>query len=194
MLNHISNLAVSKHEPCDCFFNLDNRKFIFPVVFTTTLDLSLFHSIFNGWGNLANTQSKYIQIFSFHHYPLLTTIVFVWIIVVKCETCSVVPESLQSHGVYSSLNSPGQNTGVCSCSPLQGIFPAQGLNPGLGYCGQILYQLSHKESPRTLEWVAYLFSSRSSWPRNWTGLSCIVGGFFTSWTTREAFWIIVITS
>ena len=26
----------------------------------------------------------------------------------------------------------------------------------------ILYQLSHKRSLRTLEWVAYLFSSRSS--------------------------------
>ena len=29
---------------------------------------------------------------------------------------------------------------------LQGIFPAQGLNPGLLYCRRILYQLSHQGS------------------------------------------------
>ena len=32
-------------------------------------------------------------------------------------------------------------------SLLQGIFPTQGLNPGLPHCRQILYQLSHKGSP-----------------------------------------------
>ena len=47
-------------------------------------------------------------------------------------------------------------------SLLQGIFSTQGLNPGLPHCRQILYQLSHKGSPRILEWVAYPFSSRSS--------------------------------
>ena len=36
-----------------------------------------------------------------------------------------------------------------------------------------------------LEWVAYPFSSRSSWPRNQTGVSCIAGGFFTSWSTGK---------
>ena len=30
---------------------------------------------------------------------------------------------------------------------LQGIFPTQGLNPGLPHCRRILYQLSHKGSP-----------------------------------------------
>ena len=39
---------------------------------------------------------------------------------------------------------------------------------------------------RILEWVAYLFSRESFWPRNWTGVSCTAGGFFTSWATREA--------
>ena len=48
-----------------------------------------------------------------------------------------------------------------SLSLFQGIFPSQGLNPGLLHCGQILYQLSHKGSPRILEWVAYPFSSGS---------------------------------
>ena len=45
------------------------------------------------------------------------------------------------------INSLGQNTGVGSLSPLQGIFPTQGSNPGLLHCRWILYQLSHKGSP-----------------------------------------------
>ena len=44
----------------------------------------------------------------------------------------------------------------------RGSFPIQGANPCLPYCRRILYQLSHKESPRILEWVAYPFYSGSS--------------------------------
>ena len=55
---------------------------------------------------------------------------------VNYESCSVVFDSL--------ANSPGQNTGMGSLSLLQGIFPTQGLNPGLPHCRRILYQLSHK--------------------------------------------------
>ena len=105
---------------------------------------------------------------------------------VKSESCSVMSNSLQPHGLYSKWNSPGQNTGAGSLSLLQGIFPIQGSNPGLPHCRQILYQLSHQGSPRILEWVAYPFSSRSSRPRNWTGVSCIAGGFFPNWAIREA--------
>ena len=43
-------------------------------------------------------------------------------------------------------NSPGQNTGVGTCSLLQGIFPTQGSNPGPQHCSWILYQLSHQGS------------------------------------------------
>ena len=56
--------------------------------------------------------------------------------------------TLQLHGLYSPWNSPGQNTGVSSHSLLQGTFPTQGSNPGLPHCRRILYQLSHKGSPR----------------------------------------------
>ena len=73
----------------------------------------------------------------------------------ESESCSIMSDSFQSHGLYSPWNSPGQNTGVGSLSLLQGIFPIQGSNPGLLHCTQILYQLSHKGSPRILEWVAY---------------------------------------
>ena len=47
--------------------------------------------------------------------------------------------------------------GVGSCSLPQGIFPTQRWNPRLPYCRWILYQLSHKGSPRILEWVTYPF-------------------------------------
>ena len=92
----------------------------------------------------------------------------------------------QPHGLHSPWNSPGQNIGVHSLLLLQGILPTQGLNPGLPHCRQILYQLSHKGSPRILEWVACPFFSGSSPPRNRTRVSCIAGGFLTNRAMREA--------
>jgi len=79
------------------------------------------------------------------------------------------------HGILS-----GQNTGVGSLSLLQGIFPTQGSNPGLPHGRRILYHLSHKGSPRILEWATYPFSSRSSQPRNQTRVFCITGRLFTN--------------
>ena len=38
---------------------------------------------------------------------------------------------------------------------------------------------------RILEWVAIPFSRGSSWPRDWSWVSCIAGRFFTIWATRE---------
>ena len=35
------------------------------------------------------------------------------------ESCSVMPDSLRSHGLYSPWNSSGQNTGVSSLSLVQ---------------------------------------------------------------------------
>ena len=67
---------------------------------------------------------------------------------VKSESHSVVSNSLWSHGLYSSWNSPGQNTRVGSLSLLWGIVPTQVSNSGLPHCRQILYQLSHKRSPK----------------------------------------------
>ena len=64
---------------------------------------------------------------------------------------SVISDSLQPHGPYRPWNSPGQNCGVGSLSLLQGIFPTQGSNQGFLYCRRILYQLSHKGSPRKEE-------------------------------------------
>ena len=38
---------------------------------------------------------------------------------------------------------------------------------------------------RILEWVAISFSRGSSQLRDWTWVSCTVGGFFTNWATRQ---------
>ena len=65
----------------------------------------------------------------------------------ESESCSVLSDSLWSHGLYSPWNSPDQKTGVGSLSLLQGVFPTQGSNPGLLHCRHILYQLSHQGSP-----------------------------------------------
>ena len=106
--------------------------------------------------------------------------------VCESESHSVMSDSLLPHGLYSPWNSPGKNTGVGSLSLFQGIFPTQGLNPGLPHSRWILYHLSHKGSPRIQEWVSYPFSSRYSWPRNSTRVSCTAGRFFTNWDFREA--------
>ena len=112
-----------------------------------------------------------------------------WSWIIKSESHWVFSNSLQACGLYSPWNSLGQNTGVGSLSLLQGIFPTQGSNQGLLHCRQILYQMSHKGSPRILEWVAYPFSRGSSWPRNWTRVSCTAGVFFTNWAIKEALYV-----
>ena len=113
---------------------------------------------------------------------------------VVSESHSVVSGSLWPHGPYSPWNSPSQDTGVGILSLFQGIFPTQGSNPGFPHCRWILYQLSHKGRPRILEWVAYSFSIGSSWLRNRTGVSCIAGGLFTNWATREVLIMVQFSS
>ena len=79
-----------------------------------------------------------------------------WLTDSESESHSVVSDSLRSHGRYSPWNSPGQNTGVGSLSLLQGIFPTEGLNPGLLQCW--MQELSHKRSP-TDRYVGEYFSN-----------------------------------
>ena len=72
-------------------------------------------------------------------------------IIHESERGLVVSDCLWPHGLHSPWNSPGHKTGVGSRSLLRGIFPTQGSNPGLSHYRWILYQLSHKGSPRILE-------------------------------------------
>ena len=80
-----------------------------------------------------------------HHWNwLVLQGVLIGFIGVKVKVTQSCP-TLQPHGQYSPWNSPGQNTRVGSLSLLQGIFPTQGLNPGLLHCWWILYQLNTRE-------------------------------------------------
>ena len=103
----------------------------------------------------------------------------------SCPTLSG-PKDCSPPGFSVHGDSPCKNSGVGSHALLQEIFPTWGSIWGLQHCRQILYLLSHQGNPGILEWVAYPFSRGSSWPRNQTRVSCIAGGFFTSWATREA--------
>ena len=63
----------------------------------------------------------------------------------SCSTlCNPMDCSLPGSPVPGDF--PGKNTGVSCHGILQGIFPTQGLNPGLPHCRWILYCLTHQES------------------------------------------------
>ena len=98
----------------------------------------------------------------------------------ESETCSVVSNSLLPHGLYSPCNSPGQNTGVGSCSLLQGIFPTQGSNPGLPTLQADSLPAEPQGKPKNTGVGSLSFSSGSSQPRNQTRVSCTSGRFFTN--------------
>ena len=80
------------------------------------------------------------------------------LLLVWCESHSVVSDSLWPCGLYSPWNSLGQNIEMGSCSLLQGIFPIQGLKPGLLHCRQILYLLSCQGSP------GLIWAFSKNWP------------------------------
>ena len=58
-----------------------------------------------------------------------------------CDPTDCSPPGSSVHG-----DSPGKNTGVCSLSLLQGIFPTQESKQGLLHCKRILYKLSYQGS------------------------------------------------
>ena len=151
----------------------------------------------NTWIKTGNTKEKkkyiYYIIRDFNEVPSATD-----------KTSRKKPARVESHAVLCLVTQPC--TTLCcpmDCSPqapllmgfsreeywsvlLQEIFPSQGSNPGLLDRRQILYHLSHQGRPWILEWVAFHFSRGFSQPQNWTRVSCMAGGFLTSWATREA--------
>ena len=85
----------------------------------------------------------------------------------------VLSDSLPPHGLYSPWNSPGHNPAVGSLFLLQGIFPGNEPRSPALQADSLLAE--PQRSPRTLEWVAYPFSSGSSRPRNQARVSRIAG-------------------
>ena len=95
----------------------------------------------------------YIHIYIYHNFLLQYLEISSYSIL---QGCSVMSNYLRPHGLYS----PGQNTRVDNLSLLQGIFPTQGLNPGLLHCRWIIYQLSHKGSPYIYVFFSLTISSK----------------------------------
>ena len=104
---------------------------------------------------------------------------------------SVVSNSLQPHGLQAARLlcpwgfSRQEYWSGLPCLP-PGDHPNPGIEPGLPHCRWILYHLSYQGGPRVLEWVACPFSRGSSQSSNRARVSCIIGGFFTSWATRNS--------
>ena len=62
------------------------------------------------------------------------------------ESRSVVSDSLRPHGLHSTWNSPGQNTGVGSHSLFHGIFPTQGSNSRSCIAGRLFTSWDTRET------------------------------------------------
>ena len=96
-----------------------------------------------------------------YHLVCLDMVYLLCLVTQLCLTLSNPMDcSLPGSSVYG--DSPGKNAKVGCHALLQGIFPTQGLNPGILHCRWILYRLSHQGNPRILEWVAYPFFRRGT--------------------------------
>ena len=86
---------------------------------------------------------------------------------------SVMSDSLRLHGLKpAKLLCPWgfsrQEYWMGCHALLQGIFPTQGLNPGLPHCRWIQYLRSHQGSPGIMEWVVYpVFKGSSDLGMEW---------------------------
>ena len=111
-------------------------------------------------------------------YPLYNPPTVLCLVTQSCLTlCDPMDCSLPGSSFHG--DSPGKNIGVGFHALLQGIFPTQGLHPGLLHCRRFFTVWAIREAHST--GVAYPFSRGSPWPTNRTGVSCIAGRFFTSW-------------
>ena len=165
--------------------------FLFSFWFLRNLYI-VFHS---GCTNLFSHQCTSVS-FSAHSCQLLLFLVFLICATVLClvaQLCLALWGPMDCNAPGSSVHgdSPDKSIGMSCHALLPGVFPTEGLNPDVPHCRRILYCLSHQGSPRILQWVVYPISRRSSQPRNWTGVSCVTGGFLISWAPREAcFWCV----
>ena len=74
-------------------------------------------------------------------------------------------------------------TRVCVCVFVAQLFLTLCDPMDCSQLGSSVHGILHA---RILEWVAILFTRRSSWPKDQTQVFCIAGRFFTVWATREA--------
>ena len=94
---------------------------------------------------------------------------------------SVIPWQLSDDVIWgvSSVKVNVLVTVVSDCDPMD-------CSPPASFVHGIL-------QARILEQVIIPFSRESSWPRDWTQVSCLAGRFFTIWATREAYHLSMLT-
>ena len=76
----------------------------------------------------------------------------IWVVFCAClvaQSCLTLWDPMDCNLPGSSAHGdfPGKNTGVGCHALIQGIFLAQGSNPGLPHCRWILYHLGHQGGP-----------------------------------------------
>ena len=112
----------------------------------------------------------------------------------QAEMSPDTPWATRSQEVQSLLATPSRFPPFWSAAPLATLFFLflkflfiYLAIPGLwGHMGSFSVVSCGILQARILEWVVISFSRGSSWPRNQTWVSCIAGGIFTDWATREA--------
>ena len=90
-------------------------------------------------------------------YDIFECILVLWMLSCFSHVQPCVTLWAVAYQAPPSMDFPGKNTGEGSRSLLQVIFPTQGLNPDLLHCRQILYHLSHQQSP-LLSWDILIWS------------------------------------
>ena len=121
---------------------------------------TIFSSSWNAGNHIASLHRLYFpkpMFYKFCFYVMTTDVKACAVLCLVIQSCATlwpyVPARLLCSWGFSR-----QNAVLGYHALLQGIFPTHGLNPRFPHCGWILYHLSHQESPRILEWVAYIFS------------------------------------
>ena len=83
-----------------------------------------------------------------------------------------------NYKITKTLEAEFASSSLCMC-----VLDAQSCDPiDCSPPGSSVHGISQG---RMLEWVAVSSSRGSSWPRDWTWVSHIAGGFFTIWATKE---------
>ena len=105
---------------------------------------NIFESDFTSANHCPQANSSLLSVFMWS-ISLEWFYIFKWL-ESESQSGSVMSDSLRPHGLYSPWNSLDQNTGVGSLSLLQGIFPTQGLNPGLPHCRRFFTSWATRET------------------------------------------------
>ena len=103
--------------------------------------------------------------------------------------------ALQADSLPADPPGKPKNTGVSSLSLLQRIFLIQELNPGLPHCSWILYQLSHKGSPKMYKHLQIPLILNQYMTGNWE--PCLLSngkGLFCFLQLLLVFWFIKMVS